>query len=53
MLFRFVQSFGSQTFHLLGAVEEQMELDEFGLRSRVMQAEGGSYTATVLKPDTP
>ena len=36
----FAQDFGSQAFHLLGVVEEQAELDEFGSRIRDLAQTG-------------
>jgi hypothetical protein len=36
----FAQDFGSQAFHLLGVVEEQAELDEFGSRIRDLAQPG-------------
>ena len=34
IVLHFADDFGGQAFHLLGVVEEQVELDEFGSRVR-------------------
>jgi hypothetical protein len=34
IVLHFTDDFGSQTFHLLGVLQEQVELDEFGSRVR-------------------
>jgi hypothetical protein len=40
IVLHFVDDFGGQAFHLLGVIEEQAELDEFGSRIRDLAQTG-------------